>query len=470
MRPNIRTFGANAPCIKALLVAGMLLCIPLSSGALSAQEVLRINQDEAVALALRNNLGLEASRVSAESARRASSLAWNQFVPTVDVGGALFRLNNAPAGIDLGIPSVPPMGGGYQWGLAGSVSASLSVNLAMFADMGRLRLEFERGQISYGKARAQLERDVRRLYHNALLMQEHIALLRGSLENAERQAQIAQANFNAGVAPELAVLQAQVARETMRPVIDQAESGLRLLMMQFAMFLGLPPGTEFELAPVATGMTPLPPDTAELIRRAAAGQPDVQALRHDILVMNSVWRSGRLALLTPTVTLGWNADPAFGGNPWGDSWLDGDLWRQQQGAFSVTVGFRLNGLLPFGVERQGLRALEDQIRIANIGLAQMIRGTEIEVQNIALTLERIKLSMEALEQTVALAERSFYLAEQAYRAGVADFFQVQNAELSLRHARAQLHEQQFSYLNGLLDLEYALGVPFGTLASGGSAN
>jgi hypothetical protein len=26
-------------------------------------------------------------------------------------------------------------------------------------------------------------------------------------------------------------------------------------------------------------------------------------------------------------------------------------------------------------------------------------------------------------------------------------------------------EQQFNYLNGLLDLEYAIGVPFGTLNS-----
>jgi len=134
------------------------------------------------------------------------------------------------------------------------------------------------------------------------------------------------------------------------------------------------------------------------------------------------------------------------------------------------VGFRLNGFLPFSAERQGLRSLEDQIRLANIGLAQMIRGTEIQIHNLVLTLERIKLTMDALEQTVALAERSFALTEQAYSAGLIDLFQVQNAEMSLRQARVQLHEQQFNYLNGLLDLEYALGVPFGSLTSAGNFN
>jgi outer membrane protein TolC len=47
-----------------------------------------------------------------------------------------------------------------------------------------------------------------------------------------------------------------------------------------------------------------------------------------------------------------------------------------------------------------------------------------------------------------------------------DFFQVQSAEQSLRQARVQMLEQQFNYLNGLIDLEYSIGVPFGTLVPG----
>jgi ribosome recycling factor len=52
------------------------------------------------------------------------------------------------------------------------------------------------------------------------------------------------------------------------------------------------------------------------------------------------------------------------------------------------LGFRLNGLLPFGSERQGIQSLDDSIKIANIGLAQMIRGTEIEIYNTVLSLEK----------------------------------------------------------------------------------
>ena len=44
-----------------------------------------------------------------------------------------------------------------------------------------------------------------------------------------------------------------------------------------------------------------------------------------------------------------------------------------------------------------------------------------------------------------------------------DYLQVQNAEQSLRQARTQMLELQFNYLNGIIDLEYALGLQFGSL-------
>ena len=474
-------FNNNTKRLKALLVAGALFCGPMFAQADARQEPMRITPNEAVELAVRNNLGLESARVSASVARRAADLAWNPFIPAIDVGGSLVRPNIAPslgpmadlmnmlsAIMPPGTP-MQPMADPPRWMLMGSLSATLNFNVAMFEEMRRLRLDYERGLISYANARTQLERDIRKAYHNILLLQENIALLHVSLENLDRQVQIAQANFNAGLAPELTLLQAQVARENFRPIIDQAEGGLILSMMQFAMFLGLPHDTVFELEPVATDLSPIILNTSELISRAAAGQPDVQVLRQDILIMDSIRQSSRHRLFTPTLSLAWNADPTFGGDPWRNNWFDSDRWSwSQSGLFRFTVGFRLNGLLPFGAERQGIRALEDQIRIANIGLAQMIRGTEIEIHNLVLTLERIKLSMGALEQTVILAERSFQLTEQAYQAGFVDLFQVHNAEQSLRQARVQLHEQQFNYLNSLIDLEFALGVPFGTLTSTGN--
>jgi outer membrane protein TolC len=131
----------------------------------------------------------------------------------------------------------------------------------------------------------------------------------------------------------------------------------------------------------------------------------------------------------------------------------------------VALSLRLHSLIPFSQDFQGIRALDDQLQTANLGLAQMIRGSEIEIYHTILELERIRLTIEAQAQTITLAEQSYNLTLQAYQAGLQDFFQVQSAEQSLRQARVQMLEQQFNYLNGLIDLEYAIGVPFGTLSN-----
>jgi outer membrane protein TolC len=337
----------------------------------------------------------------------------------------------------------------------------------MFENMKRLRLDYQGGLISLEKAKVQLERDVRKSYNSMLMLLESIALLRDNYEAAGRRVEMAQAKYNAGLAPELTLLQARVAMENMKPSMDQAENGLRLSMAQFAMYLGLPYDTPFELVPVEAGASFISLDLSELISKAASGKPDIQELRHNILMLQSA-RKAQVFSLLPALSLSWNANSAFIRDPWKDPWFDSkDDWRKS-GSLTISLGWRLHSLIPWSQDFQGIKDMDDQIKITNIGLAQMIQGTEIEIYNTVLSLEKTKVSSDAQAQTVSLAERSYRLTEEAYRAGLQDLLQVQNAELELKQARVSMLEQQFNYFNGLIDLEYSIGVPFGTLSSKGS--
>ncbi|MDR1587425.1 MAG: TolC family protein [Treponema sp.] len=458
------------------LFTGLLLCgivVPWAVWAQepAVQEPRRISPDEAVSLAIKNNLGLESARATTDGKKRKSDLSWNQFIPSVTLGGSLVRDNEVSKGTTINLP--PAMGGPVtlggdapQWHVAGSVQASLTINAAMFENMRRLRLDYQGGLVSYEKARAQMEKDVRKSYYNMLLIRENIALLRESFNTAQRRVETAQANYNAGLAPELTLLQARVAMENMKPTIDQTENGLKLSMAQFAMNLGLPYDTLFELIPPDEALAFIPLDTAEMISKAASGKPDILELKQNILMLQSA-RRAQIFSLTPSLSLSWNTSPAFIGDPWEDDWGNEDLW-QKSGSLTISLGLRVHSLLPFSTDFQAVKDLDDNIKAANIGLAQMVRGTEIEIYNTVLSLEKTQTTAEAQQQTVKLAEQSYSLTEEAYRAGLQDLLEVQNAELSLRQARVQMLEQQFNYLNGLIDLEYAIGVPFGTLSSKGS--
>jgi outer membrane protein TolC len=454
-------------------------------GSLYAQEPLRLTPDEAVERALKNNLSLESARVSSGTRKRASDLSWNQFIPSVTVAGNLLMDNEkttssgvaavAPTGMINSLPPIPGLPPGAdiylsvpysvelsQWHVAGSIQASLTISIAMFENMKRLRLDYEGGLISYEKAKSQLERDVRKAYNGMLLLQENINLLKENFEAAGRRVNMARANYNAGLAPELSYLQAQVAVENMKPMIDQAENGFRLSLAQFAMFLGLPYDTPFELIPAENETVFIPLDVQEMISKAASGKPDIQELKHTILMLQSARKAQAYSLL-PFLNLSWGYNPTFMGDPWKDSWGDKDAWKDQGGRLTITLGLRLHSLIPFSPDFQGIKNMDDQIRAANIGLAQLVQGTEIEIYNTILSLEKTRITTEAQTQTVDLAERAYRLTENAYRAGLQDLLQVQNAELELKQAKVSMLEQHFNYLNGLLDLEYAIGVPYGTL-------
>jgi outer membrane protein TolC len=449
-----------------------------------AQAPVRLSPDEAVDRAIKNNLSLESARVSTGTKKRASDLSWNQFIPSVTAGGSLILDNEKSTVTGLypvDIASIPGIGAllpippetlygvspysvkAPQWHVAGSMQASLTISIAMFENMNRLRLDYQGGMISYDKAKLQLERDVRKAYNNMVLLQENINLLKESFDAAGQRMQMAQANYRAGLVPELTLLQAQVAVENMKPTIDQVENGFRLSMAQFAMFLGMDYDTPFELIPVDSVANFVPLDVKELISKAASGKPDIQELRYSILMLNSA-RKAQIFSLLPALTLSWNTQPVFTGDPWKDDWGDKDRWRKS-GGLTISLGLRLHSLIPFSPDFQGIKNMDDTIRTANIGLAQLIQGTEIEIYNTVLSLEKTRITAEAQTQTVNLAERAYALSLQAYRAGLQDNFQVQSTQLELKQAKVSMLEQQFNYLNGLIDLEYAIGVPFGTLTS-----
>ena len=495
--------SSNYVWTKKLILPLCLLIIVLLSAKLDAQEktALRLTPDQAVDLALKSNLGLESSKTGLETKRRASALSWNQFLPSITIGAGLSLDNKKGSSsglypIDLadalnpvygalnqinqfmnpGTPAIPLLPPDTifgvtpytvdlpRWHIVGTINTSLTINAAMFENIRRLRLDYETGLISHDKAKLQLERDVRKAYHNMLLLQENIELMRISFANVERQVQMAQANYNAGLAPELVLLQARVARENMRPVMDQVENGLKLSMMQFAMFLGMDYHAQFELIPVTDKIDFIPLDVKEMISKAANGKPDILELRHTALMLQSA-RKTQINSLTPSLSLSWNIQSLFNPimDPWKNNWFKKDNWVNS-GSLTISIGVRLHSLIPWSSDFQGIKNLDDQIKTVNIGLGQMVIGTEIEVSSIVLSLERTRVNAEALAQTVSLAEQSYRLTEEAYRAGLQDYFQVQNAQQSLHQARVQLLEQQFNYLNGLIDLEYSIGVPFGTLS------
>ncbi len=474
----IQLFSGNARFRNLAFVCIMALC-PLF---LHAQEtstgdktkiqdppvVQALTIDEAVQIAIKNNLGLQSSGIDLTTKKRRSDLAWNRFIPEVDLSGTLGRLNNKPDPVEIDLSFLPggsiiAMGGTNQWNLAGNLSVGLNLNFALFEGMKNLKLDYQAGLISYDKAKQQLERDVRKAYYNILLMDANIKLLQDNLTSATQRVEMTRANYLAGMVPELTLLQAQVAMENLKPAILDLENTLAVMQSSFALYLGLPFGTVVQVTGVQT------PDyidinLREFITKATNARPEILELKQNIAVLQSAKKARTYQSYTPSVILGWNMDPTFQGDPMSDSWFMEDGWKQTSGMFRVTLALNLNSLLPFTPNGVALKEMQDTLDSLNISMMQLIRGTEIEVYQTVLQLEKSQTNMAALKLTETMALRSFQLTEQAYRNGLTELLDVQTASLEYRKAQNEVLKENFNYLSGLIDLEYAIGVPFGTLS------
>ena len=426
---------------------------PIADG-LQKSPPFSITPDKAVEMAIQNNLALQSTMLTNEAKRRAAKFPWNGLFPTIDVGGTLGRLNEV----------VNPFG--HQWVLTGSLSLSMTLNAGTFIGMKQTIEEWNAGKITIEKAKLQLERDVRKTYYQLLLAQEQVALLRESYANADRQVATAQANYRGGLIPEVNLLQVQVARENLRPQIDEAENMYRMALATFAMFLGLPYDAEFELEPITGDVEFIVLEAQDLIARAAANKPEIEELRRNLAALKAQKSAVFYSIFTPSIVLGFNMDPTFKEDPMKNNWFNSNYWGQQSGMFRITLAWRLSAMLPFSKEYQGYKALDDGVKAMELGMGQLVQGTQMEVYNLIMQLEKTRTTSDVHKMTMDLAERTLRLSETAYRSGLKTFLEVQNDELALRQARLGGLQQNYNYLMSLLDLEYAIGVPFGTLSGG----
>ncbi|GMO48829.1 MAG: hypothetical protein Ta2G_05180 [Termitinemataceae bacterium] len=442
--------------IFSLLIIHCTLCI-------DAQELRRITQDEAVELAIKNNLNLESQRIDTAQKKRKSDLFWNQFIPTVSAQAAFIGDNNKQPVTEYADIS----NWHFNWGV--DVSLTLPV-IALASGIKSLKQDYQNGVITYDKAKLQLERDIRKSYNQILLIQENYNLQQQSLDNAKAAAESARINYLNGRSPELSWLQAEVTAKNQMPAIDQTQNSLKMAKNELAMNLGLDFNElELDLEPLEEGSSFAALNTDELVKQSLERKPELLDIRAQLRTAQTQRTAQLLQIWTPAMQLKWNTSSTYTQSEIAGektSFTNWDDWNpKSSGGFTFALSWTPTNFLPFGANYQSIKAIDDNLSKLRIGLTQTIQATELEVYNKLFTLEQTRLSMEASEANVDLARRSYNMTRQAYGSGLQNFLQVQQSEEQLNKAQLSMHQQKFDYISNLIDLEYAIGVPFGTYSS-----
>jgi outer membrane protein TolC len=439
--------------LKTKRARGFLLgcALWLLAGGLFAD--MRLTVEEAVELALSRNLGLERSRIDAETLRRAKDTRRNALVPGVELSTALNRANETP-------PAAPGESSPYT--AAASVSLRLSLSPATFTGMRQAVSDYERGLISLEKAKILLELNVRKVFYALLLLEENIRLTERNILTAEKRLIQAGENYQSGLVPELDVLSARVSLENLRPALDEKIAAYEEQLGFFKMYLGLEPGQAVRAVGSIEPKMPAEFSVGDIPPSALASRPDIQELKkiRDVSLLNR--DAAKQKALLPSLSLGWTYSPAladpFGPGRWNSygNFSDG-------GMFTVSLSLAVDNLLPGSAARVSLAAMEDDIRKQESQILELTREAGVEIEILGRKIGKSRKTIEALLLNADLAERTYALTEEAYRQGSRELLALENAANELQNARLQIAQEKYTYITLILDLEYALGLRFGAL-------
>ncbi len=336
-------------------------------------------------------------------------------------------------------------GGRQDVGVAG-----FSVNQVVFT-WGQVGAAVRAAKLGFGVANQQLrrfqqavEKDVTTAFYDVLVARELAAIARQDLEQRQRHLDETLKRQSAGTATDYDVLAAQVAVENGRPAVIRAENGVRMAREQLR-FLLAEPGEVDAAGSLATTIEAAPP-YEQVLASAIEHRPEIseivgtkgiygelvtiaKAASKPRVDFSASWGQRRLGLKTISAR--------------GTAWNAGLV-----ASIPLFDGWRTKG--------QVAQAQSDLLRL-NFDELKLRDGIRLEVRTALNAVREASEIAGALGGTVAQAEKLLFLAEKGFELGVKTRLEVQDAELNLSSARANLARAQRDYRVARVNLAWVGG-------------
>lgn len=420
----------------------VLLALMICSISIYANDKLVIDIDTSISMAKENNIDLKRAELTLDGKRRAKATAYNVFYPSVSGFLILNRSNTEPAqGSDTNFLL------GYE--------ASLNFTPALFNAITLLKKDYEMGVITYEQAEKKIEKTVKELFYNLIILNEQISLLEDNLKNIKSRYDLTKLNYDAGLVSELELLKVQVSYQNFIPELNNLKNLYNSSTMNFKTILGIDLNKTIELS------GQIDPEIKKITFEEAY---DLAVMNNDQLKMvykssellnaqkKTVFSQGFLPLLTAKYS-----SSTLLNDPFGSDRFDTDNFLDDMGELSVSMFYSFDSLFPNSAERLSLEEIDRSITDADLQGKALLDGLKLQITNLIATLNNSLEIQEGLELTVLLAKKSLDSTEQAYKSGTSKLLEVESAQNEYKKARLELLTEKYKYINSLLELEDICG-------------
>jgi len=443
------------------------------------KDILELDIDTTVNMALKNNLGIERNRISLEKYKWAIATSWNVFTPDLSLKFLMARTNEEKTGLaELTNPvtgsTVIPGAYDYvmpydipQWTAGMQLNLAFSLNAAQVFSVYQTIIDWKNSKISLEMAEKKINRDIRKAYYSLIVLNENITLMEEKIENAKKRYEQAVINRESGTISQIDELAAKASYQNLKPVLLEVKNNYEKALLNFKNMTGIKQEVEIRFISKIPDDSGYKEITKELITSYIDKRLEIQQMKIQIDSLKNA-RNLAISSLTPTFFMGYLFDPFYIKDPTdseNSDWFSNidDDWKQPEGMFSFGFSIPLTSLTMFSKEQMNIVNTSFTIKESKKALQELRQNVSVEIQYILLALKKSRESIGALKLNIELSEKVYSLTEDAYNLGLKQLLEVQESEKELNNAKLNLLKEQYEFNASMLDLEYCLNMNIGEL-------
>lgn len=457
-----------------LRLTSFFLIISLCRHVCADSEQPTLSLDEAIQLALANNVQLQSTREGVTSANIALESAQSEFGIQIrpDLSGALQAGDNVEQRYGVQVSKKFPIGGELGWYTNTSIDktasepyrteVTLSYTQPLLKGRGRLAgtaeiISAERRTRSQYRAlvlaQQQLIINVATSYYGILRDQLLLEANNRAVERARLLLQAAEAKLQVGMASKMDVFRAELQALTAENGLVDAEESLENIRRRFNLLLGTDLNAMFTLSTPLT-YEPVKLDQDALVQQALEDRLQIQDVYESLTDAEERLQLARQNLYPP-LDLSFNYTLSS----------QGDGFRESLDLDETDWGIRLNTSFDFNFARE--RGAYQQAQLNYNGAARAVQTKEqditLEVLRAVNSVRQAQTRVALQEQSMVQAEKQLEFAELRYKKGLSDNLDVIDAEEAALKAKTGYYSAVAQHILAKLSLKHVTGtleVPF----------
>lgn len=412
------------------------------SGA-ATSEVLHLTLRDAIARALRYNLGQIESGENERIARGERLRALSALLPQVSAGASENVEQFSAATLGIKVPQVPAVIGPFSYSTAQANANQSLFNFESIQHFRAARTAEAAAQLTYSDTLDVITLVVGNAYLEVIQASSRVTTEEAQVQNAQALYNQAVDQLQAGTSPKIDVTRSGVQLHTEQYNLSIARNNFAIAKLNLARAIGLPLGQTFDLVDQLPYADIHPQTVEDALNSAYRSRSDFRAAlssEKSAQQQLSATRGERYPVLAAS----------------GDYGVQGPNLGRLHGAFTFQAGVSVP-IFTGGRIKGDITEAEATLRQRKAE-AENLRGQiDYDVRTAFLNLQAAKEQVEVARQNVDLANENLARSQERFAAGVTDSVEVVQAQQSLASANDQYISGLYSHNLAKLQLARAVG-------------